>query len=374
MPDDARDTPPLDAAPPEHALPTGDLAAFDLELEDLVERSADAILFLDLRGIVRYWNRGATRTFRYEPAEALGREVSFLLPPDLRHGGELLRLRSACAADGVVYNFTTRRLRKDGKEVWVSLTRTVLHDRRGREIGVVATMRDVTEQRAREQELQGSRSLALVGELAAKVAHEVKNPLTGIYAALQVLEGQLEPEDPRREVFQSIGDEVKRLNGITQDLLSFARPAQPKLVQDDLARFLVELCEDLERIQVVRPGELDTSALWTPLLVSFDHELVGQVFKNLILNGVQANAGKGTVRLLPRVSDEWVVVDVADDGPGIPAEVRARVFEPFFTTKSRGTGLGLSIAHKNMQLMGGRLRLRGQKSRGATFRVEFARS
>ncbi|MCB1940420.1 MAG: ATP-binding protein, partial [Rhodocyclaceae bacterium] len=126
--------------------------------------------------------------------------------------------------------------------------------------------------------------------------------------------------------------------------------------------------------QVVRPGELDTSALWTPLLVSFDHELVGQVFKNLILNGVQANAGKGTVRLLPRVSDEWVVVDVADDGPGIPAEVRARVFEPFFTTKSRGTGLGLSIAHKNMQLMGGRLRLRGQKSRGATFRVEFARS
>ena len=356
------------------ALPVGDLSAFDLSLEDLVEGTADAVFFLDRAGVVRYWNRGAEQLFRYGREEALGQQIQFLIPSDLVADGEVQRLKRACDQNGMVCNHVTRRLRKDGCCLWVSLTRTVLHNRAGEEIGAVVTMRDVTQQRDSESELQRSKSLALVGELAAKIAHEVKNPLTGIYAALQVLEGQLEGEDPRREIFQSIGEEVIRLNGITQELLQFSRPIEAKLRRGDLTTFLVDLREDLVRLSMVAPGQVCTDGLEPDLHCCFDRELTGQVFKNLILNGVQAGAAKGVVRLSSRRSEGVISIDVADSGPGIPASERETVFEPFFTTKSRGTGLGLSIARKNMELQGGSIRLRSLKAPGATFRVEFPAS
>jgi signal transduction histidine kinase len=304
----------------------------------------------------------------------LGRNISFLVPKDLIQAGELRRLKLAGDSEGVVYNHPTRRLRKDGHSLWMSLTRTVLHDRQGAEIGVIATLRDVSEQRAHEEELQRSRRLALVGELAAKIAHEVKNPLTGIYAALQVLEGHLDASDPNREVFQSIGEEVMRLNGITQELLQFSRPTEPHLRKADLGRFLRDLVEDLQRLSMVEPGELCLVGLEPKLLVSFDSELTGQIFKNLILNGAHANSGKGRIRISSRRSEGMIAIDVADDGPGIAHSEHERVFEPFFTTKSRGTGLGLSIARKNIELQGGSIRLRSQRGQGATFRVEFPSS
>ena len=349
----------------------GDLRGLGIDLEDLVEMTLDTIVFLDSEGTVRYWNRGATLMFGYERDEVLGRNVRFLIPPDLLKSGELSRLKKVCAEEGVLANYTTRRLRKDGSTIWVSLTRTVSTDRQGREVGVVATMRDITAQREREQELQRSRSLALVGELAAKIAHEVKNPLAGIYAALQVLEGQLEASDPRREVFDSIGDEVMRLNDLTHELLSFARPPEPKLRRADLREFLVDLVGDLERLSMASPGEIELDELEAGLALPFDRALCEQAFKNLILNGLQANAGRGKVRISSRRHEGMVAIDVADAGPGIPKERRASVFEPFFTTKSRGTGLGLSIAKKNVEAQGGSIRLRSHSGRGAIFRIEL---
>jgi len=349
----------------------GGMSDLGIELTDLIELTLDTIVFLDSEGTVRYWNRGAAYMFGYQRDEVLGRNIRFLIPRDLLQSGELEQLKKACKADGVVFDHTTRRVRKDGSTIWVSLTRTVSHDHLGREVGVVATMRDITAHRDREQELQRSRSLALVGELAAKVAHEVKNPLAGIYAALQVLEGQLEPTDPRREVFNSIGEEVMRLNDITQDLLNFARPPEPTLRKADLGKFLRDLVGDLERLSMASPGEVDVAGLERGLKVPFDPNLTGQVFKNLIMNGMQANAGSGTVRLSSRRHGDNVAIDVADSGPGIKKEDHASIFEPFFTTKSRGTGLGLSIAKKNVEAQGGSIRVRSHRGRGAIFRVEF---
>jgi len=211
-----------------------------------------------------------------------------------------------------------------------------------------------------------------VGELAAKIAHEVKNPLAGIFAALQVLEGGLEATDPRREIFGSIEDEVMRLNDITQDLLGFARPTEPKLERCDLGVFLRDLVGDLERISMVPPEMVEfvfTGDLW----VEFDRALTSEVFKNLILNATQVMKDEGKLILCSFPSEKRVAIDVADDGPGVPEDQRCHIFQPFFTTKTRGTGLGLAIARKNMEAQGGRVRLRSQRARGATFRVEFSR-
>ena len=342
-----------------------------LGLQDLLEVTLDAVLFLDAEGRVRYWNRGASLIFGYQPSEVLGQRIDFLVPRDLLQTEELERLKLMCKEHGAVHNHVTRRLHKDGSSRWISLSRAVSRDAQGRELGIVATLRDVTEQRARDRELERSRSLAMVGELAAKVAHEVKNPLAGIHAALQVLEGTLEANDPRREVFASIGEEVTRLNDLTHELLRFGRPPEAQVQVADLTAFLGDLARDVEHLSMAAPGELDLTGLERGLVVPFDPKLTGQVFKNLIVNGLQASGGHGPVRLTSRRHEHTVSIDVADGGPGIPTDARDSIFEPFFTTKSRGTGLGLSIARKNIEAQGGSIRLRSHSGRGAIFRVEF---
>ncbi len=348
-----------------------DLSDLGLDPKDLPEMTLDAVLFLDADGVVRYWNRGATVMFGYEPSEVLGKNIRFIIPRDLLKSGELERLKVICEQETALFNYTTRRVRKDGETIWVNLSRTSSTNSEGRELGAVAILRDVTAQRAAEQELEHSKRLALVGELAAKIAHEVKNPLAGIHAALQVLEGQLEPKDPRREIFDSIGDEVIRLNELTMDLLRFARPTAAKFVRADLGQFLVDLVGDLERISMVGPKDVDLTGLELGLNLPFDPALTGQVFKNLILNGLQANKGKGVIRISSRNHEGTVAIDVADSGPGIRKEDLGSIFEPFFTTKSRGTGLGLSIAKNNLEAQKATIRIRSHRGRGAIFRIEF---
>ena len=348
-----------------------ELQELGIGLADLTELTLDTVIFLDADGTVRYWNHGASLMFGYEREEALGRNIQFLIPEDLRDAGEVDQLRATCSAEGSVHSHTTRRVRKDGTIVWVSLARTASMNREGREVGVIATMRDITAERERERELERSRSLALVGDLAAKIAHEVKNPLAGIHAALQVIEGDLDPSDPRHEVFDAIADEVSRLNDITQNLLRFATPPVPKLRRADLRTFLVDVAGDLERLSMATPGQIDVEGLEGGLDAPFDRLMLGQVFTNLILNGIQATGGSGKVRLSSRRHHGNVAIDVADTGPGIKSESRASIFEPFFTTKTRGTGLGLSIAKKNVEAHGGTIRLRSHRGRGAIFRVEL---
>lgn len=368
--------PPADGGTPEHRTNFviealgGDLARKTISLADLVENTLDAVLFLDQQGVVRYWNRGAEELFQFGRDDVVGEHVRFLVPADLVESRELERLRDACDHDGVVFNHLTRRLRKDGTEVWVSLTRTVLHDEHGEPVGAIATLRDISDQRSREAELRRARELALVGELAAKVAHEVKNPLAGIFAALQVLEGGLEQKDPRREIFASIGDEVMRLNELTQNLLGFSRPTNPQLKSGDLGVYLEALVGDLQRISMVGPQTV-VMELSGDLTAKFDPALTSEVFRNLILNAEQVIGEDGRIVLRSTRSESWLAIEVADDGPGVPLEQRARIFEPFFTTKARGTGLGLAIARKNVEAQGGRIRLCDESEGGAVFRVEF---
>lgn len=349
-----------------------------ISLVNMIDTTREAALFVDQDNRVRCWNAAAQEMFQYSPEDVLGRDVEFLLPPDLHVCHELDQLRTICDESGVLHNYITRRLRKDGSQLWVSLTRTVVHDEKSQSMGAVAILRDISKQRSGESELRKSRGLAMVGELAAKVAHEVKNPLAGIFAALQVLEGTLESNDPRREVFASIGDEVMRLDSITQNLLNFARPAAPALENCDLRVFLRDLVGDLERLAMITPG-LVTIDLGPEVWVRMDQSLSRDVFKNLLLNAAQAlegrkkRDGEGQIFLRETISDEVVSILVEDNGPGVPVEKRASIFEPFFTTKTKGTGLGLAIARKNMEAQGGALRLCGQRGRGAIFLVDFTR-
>jgi PAS domain S-box-containing protein len=346
------------------------LGGGDISLADLVENSADAVIFIDQGNIIRYWNRGAETMFQYDREETLGRRVGFLLPRDLLENDELGRIQARLTREGSLPNYVTRRVRKDGEERWVSLTRSVLHDSQGAVIGSTAVFRDITEQRQTEEELFRSRGLAMVGEIAANLAHEIKNRVTGIYAATQLLSRSLLPGDPRCEVYGDVGQEIKKLDETAKDLLRFARPVPPKRTPTDVQGFLVRVIQSLERSAQVHVHDvvLDVEP---DLLANFDPDLMGQVFSNLVLNAAQAMEKPGRIEVRARRTNGDVEFHVTDTGPGIPPDVMASLFRPFFTTKSQGTGLGLSIARKNVELHGGTIQVETALGKGTRFVIRM---
>ena len=342
------------------------IAEGDISLDALLEHTSDAIILLDLEDVVRFWNQGAEDLFQYPRADVVGRPAGFILPDDLREQGELGWIRERLAAGDTLRNYVTRRVRRDGTELSVSLTRMVLRDSRGSAIGSTAVIRDITEQKRTEEELGRARTLAMFGELASKIAHEVKNPLAGIYAAVQLLARDCDEDDPRREIFDDVSKEIHRMDETVQELLNFARPVPPRPRPTDLRSFVLDLLEALRHQPQLEPHRIEV-AIQEELVVGCDTRLAGQILSNLVLNAGQAMERPGQIRISARPVDGMARVAVADTGPGIPSDQLENIFEPFFTTRTRGTGLGLCIARKNVEAHGGRLVVRSDPGNGAVF-------
>ncbi len=233
-----------------------------------------------------------------------------------------------------------------------------------------------------QDRLARAERLATLGEVAASLAHEIKNPLAGITGAVQVMAEELPEADSRKEIMQEILTQVHRLDRTTQDLLAFARPGKPDVEPCDihqvLDRVLILLAENPEAKQM-RVLRAYHPAL---PLVQADGKQLRQVFLNLILNAVQAMPAGGQVTLQtavrngaggdgaePTMHAPMVEVAVTDTGPGIPSSVLKDIFTPFVTTKRRGTGLGLSVSRRIVESHAGWITAESPAGQGATFRV-----
>lgn len=233
-----------------------------------------------------------------------------------------------------------------------------------------------------QQRLARAERLATLGELAASVAHEIKNPLAGIAGAVQILAEELPDGDPRREIMGEILAQIRRLDGSVRDLLVFARPARPELHPCDLRRILDRVLlvvaedETARDVRIIREYQADLPQ------VPADEKLLQQVFFNLVLNAAQAMAGRGTITLGIAFRDvdagrsagaaaagPHVEIRVADTGPGISPATLREIFTPFFTTKPRGIGLGLAIARRIVEDHGGRIWAECPPGHGATFTI-----
>jgi PAS domain S-box-containing protein len=340
-------------------------------MESVLNGSAEAIIVESPDGRVTSWNEGARRIYGYDPEEVIGRPLEMLVPEDLIRGGELGRLRERVQREGFVKDYETERLTEDGRRITVSVTSTAMRNRQGRVIGRSIMHRDVTQLKKLQQDLINTQSLAAVGELAATVAHEIKNPLAGISGAIQVFADGMAAKDPRREVIGEILDQIRRLDNTVRDLLTFARPAAPSLhelaVEDSLRRAWTLLSQQpgAERIRFSIEG---ADGLRAPL----DPHLMHQVWLNLFQNAVEAMPKGG--ELLVRVSrDGNLRVEVRDAGTGIETSNLPKVFRPFYSTKTRGTGLGLAITQKIVEAHGGRIWVESEPKKGTSFFVEIPR-
>ncbi|QSQ23858.1 two-component sensor histidine kinase [Pyxidicoccus parkwayensis] len=236
------------------------------------------------------------------------------------------------------------------------------------------SLREANARLARAQtELVSSERLATVGRLAAGVAHEVGNPLSGIlgYVALAKMKANT-PE--LKDFLERIDHEVQRIDHIIRGLLDLGRPGTAALAPVELGK-VVETCVGLVRAAPELSGVEVELGLEPGLLARADPGPLSQIVINLLLNAAQAMGGQGSVRVrtLREGAEAWVVVE--DSGPGIPADVMPRLFEPFFTTKGReGTGLGLAVSLRLAQVMGGRLLAENAPGGGARFTVSLPAS
>jgi two-component system sensor histidine kinase PilS (NtrC family) len=378
----------------------------------IIANISSGILTLDLDGRVIAFNRAAERITAYTfedlrdrlwqatPFAACSSLTDFFAQPNTP--------LSASATELYIE-------RRDGRSIPIGLACSPLRGDDGRPVGVVAIFQDLTERKQVEEKLRRADRLAALGQLAANIAHEVRNPLAAISGSVEVLREDLAITESNRDLLGIVLREAHRLKLITGQFLDFAKP-QPLLFRPCALRPLVEETLSL----VAKSSEYNPKTTWTvteepaDLYALADSDQLRQVVWNLCLNAMQAMPEGGcltlSLRLAPHSgqlvnssigqlqktqpseqgdklptrqmnqltpppgSEEWVEIAFRDTGRGIPPEELGRIFDPFYTTRPSGTGLGLAIARKILESMGGRIEVTSRQNLGTTFRLWLRRA
>ena len=342
-------------------------------LTRVIEGTADAIIVRDAAGLITSWNPAAEAIFGWTAVEMLGQTAQRLVAAGNESVLAVKRIDAALREGRTLRNLETSGLRKDGTPITFSLTVAPIYDATDRFAGTTGIVRDVTALKQLQLQLLERERLAAIGELAAMVAHEVRNPLAGIRGGCEILLEGYPEGDTRHDIGVEIIHQVDRLSRTVHDLLLFARPKAMDLVPTDLhgliERILRVLGDDPEtgEIEVVRDFGDDVP------IIQADGRQMEQVFMNLILNAIQVMSHKGKVTIATRTVGRQVVVAVSDTGPGIPPDKLAHIFEPFFTTRAQGTGLGLAIVKKIVEAHGGRIEAASLPGSGARLTATLPR-
>jgi PAS domain S-box-containing protein len=315
------------------------LAQSARELEDIryaLDQSA-IVATTDVQGRIKYVNEKFCEISQYSRAELLGQDHRILNSG--LHPKEFIQELWRTIAQGRVWRGELRNRAKDGSFYWVDTTIVPFLDGRGKPWQYMAIRYDITQRKQQEERLREQSALARLGEMAAVVAHEVRNPLAGIRGALQVISTRFPPGATEPRIMGDIVARIDSLSGTLDDLLMYARPREPKTAPLGIGPFLTEVATWLKQDKSMSEVQVDIDA--DDALIVADSEQLRLVFINLLLNAAQAMGGQGRIRLSARADGHGCELVVLDSGPGMPDEVRERVFEPFYTTKTRGTGLGL---------------------------------
>jgi len=235
-------------------------------------------------------------------------------------------------------------------------------------------LHDLTERVQLETRLREQSALTRLGEMAAVVAHEVKNPLTGIRGAIQIIGSRLPAGSKDIQIVGDIVARIDALNDLMKDLLLFARPPQPRMGPVDLIALLKNVTDFLRQDRMLQGVRVEVTGQ-VPV-VTADAELLKIVVQNLLLNAAHAIQGQGLIEVSVLPTEGACQITIADHGPGIPPDVLEKLFTPFFTTKARGTGLGLSTARRFVEVHGGTLTIESPAMGGtsATIRLPIRSS
>ena len=335
----------------------------------IVESAVDAIIVIDGRGRIEAFNAAAERLFGYSEGEAVGQNVSLLMPSPHReeHDAYLERYQREGSARIIGIGREVSGRHRDGTMIPLHLS--VGEMIVGGQRKFTGMLHDLSTRKRIEQQLSEQQSLAKIGEMAAVLAHEIRNPLAGIRGAMQVMGSRHDPASKEGMVTKEIIARVDTLSELMQDLLLYARPPKPRPAPVDLERLILTIVDLLSRDPEVSGVHIKVEGS-TPH-VRADAELLKIVFQNLLINGAHAMGGQGELHVRLGASGHVSAVAFTDSGPGIPLEIRDKIFTPFFTTKVRGTGLGLPTAKRLVEAQGGTIAVECPPAGGTTVTVQL---
>ena len=326
------------------------------EARDYLDIVEVVIVALDEQGRVSLINRKGCEILGCDPGSIVGSDwFENHIPRRMRDQVRAVFRKIIAGTADVTEYFENPLLTRTGGERIIAWHNAPLKDTHGRIIGTLSSGEDVTDRRRNEERLRQQEALARLGQMAAVVAHEVRNPLAGISGAVEILQGRAPEGSADREILTTIRERIGILDQSVEDLLRFARPRNPHFVSVPVR----ELLHDTARLLTDdrKLSDLNVSISGPDVVIRCDADMIREVFLNLFLNAAHAMETRGRIDVQIEAEDGDCRVVVADDGPGISPAVRHRVFEPFFTTKTQGTGLGLPIARRLVELNGGEIGL-----------------
>lgn len=336
---------------------TRDLA----DMSYALEQSA-IVATTDIKGKITFANDRFCQISKYSRDELLGQDHR--LVNSGYHPKEFFRDLWRTIAAGQIWRGEIRNRAKDGAIYWVDTTIVPFLDEAGKPYQYMAIRYEITDRKRSDELLREQAALARLGQMAAVVAHEVKNPIAGIRGALQVIASRMSAEQRDRAVIGDIISRLDSLNAIVQDLLVFARPRQLRPERVELESLVGSTAELIRRDPIF--SGIDVTVSGGPAVITADAEALKIALQNILINAAQAMSGVGRIDVAITSGDGMARVSIRDSGPGMPAEVREKAFEAFFTTKHRGTGLGLPTARRFVEAHGGDIQIDTPPEGGTT--------
>ncbi|MBU1740434.1 MAG: PAS domain S-box protein [Proteobacteria bacterium] len=350
-------------------------------LRNIINSSVDGIIAADRQGNIIIFNEGAQRILGYGADEVVGKmHITQIYPEGLAK--EIMRRLRSDDYGGPDKMATTRFLAidKQGRQFPFDLSAALIRDEAGREVASVGIFTDIRERLRMERELEDTHlqlfqaeKMASLGKLAAGVAHEINNPLSGVLIHAQMLSEELAPDHARQGDLQLIVEQTLRVKDILKNLLEFARPTGEAMTGISLGANIDQAIKIIANqaafhdIEIVRDYDPDL-----PPIIG-DTSQLNQVFINLLVNAADAIEGPGRITITTATQGDHVRVQVIDTGSGVSPQHQPKLFDPFFTTKpaGKGTGLGLSTSYGIIKRHGGQISVESEPGQGTTFVIEL---
>lgn len=324
------------------------------------------IAFTDEKGTITNVNEKFCEISQYSREELIGQNHSILNSG--LHSKEFFKNLWKTIGQGEVWKGEIRNKAKDGSYYWVHTTIVPFLNANGKPYQYLSIRNDITERKKTEEVLHQQDKLAAVGQLAAGVAHEIRNPLTTMKGYTEFLQLD-ETHEERQEYLSIILDEIDRVNNIVEDFMVLAKPKAAELEERDIIPIIKNVVSFLEFEARNRNVKIGFEYQQDIIQIECDENRLKQVFLNFIKNGIEAMPDGGNITVRAGIINNQVQIAIKDTGVGIPQEKLKNIGEPFFTTKKNGNGLGLMVSFKIIESHNGKVFIESELNKGTTFNI-----
>jgi len=335
----------------------------------MLDHISDGVMMVDNQGVITGFNRGAEIMTGLKASQVIGKKYEDIF---IKRRTIFTKLTQTLETKKEYTNYKKETTTDDGRKVYLMITTKLLWDDNGKQIGAMGIYKDITDLEELAQQVQRADKLAVVGELAAGTAHEIRNPLTTIKGFIQLMRSEL-VDSNKEDYIKLVLNEINHINEIIGEMLLLAKPAFPKKSSVDANQLIRDIATFMNAEALLYNVEINLNMADKLPEVELDDRQIKQVFINIIRNAIQSMKRGGVITISSRFDDKNKSIEVIfkDQGEGIPEDKLTKIYEPFFTTKAEGTGLGIPVSYRIMINHNGDLQIKSTLGVGTEVTLFF---